>query len=113
MGPGKGAGPGALWLRLLRGERIDLVPALAVVLKAHAVRQGEEIGEAFLERLIAGDLAADVADHPAEPDAQELEGAPGTLELVGVAIAPDPDRGALGHPAIALPQPHIVSLRQV
>jgi hypothetical protein len=49
-------------------QRIDLVPALAVVLEAHPVRQGEEIGKALLESLVAGDLAADVADHPAEPD---------------------------------------------
>jgi hypothetical protein len=30
-------------------------------------RQGEQVGETFLERLIAGDLAPDVADHAAQP----------------------------------------------
>ena len=94
-------------------QRIDLMPALAVILEAHPMRHGEEIGEALPELLVAGDLAADVADYPAEPDAQEFQRPPGTLELMGVAIAPDHDRGALGHPAIALPQLHVVALRQV
>src|SRR5260370_42245417 len=59
-------------------QRIDLVAALAVVLEAHPVRQGEEIGKALLESLLAGDLAAGVAGPPAEPGAQEFEGPPGT-----------------------------------
>ena len=54
-------------------QRIDLGAALAVILEAHPHRQSEKVGEAFLERLVAGDLAADVADHPAQPDAQEFE----------------------------------------
>jgi hypothetical protein len=62
-------------------QRIDLVAALAVVLEPHAHRQGEQVGEALLQRLVALDLAADVADHPAEPDAQESEGPTGALEL--------------------------------
>src|SRR5690349_11825739 len=66
----------------LRGvQRVDLGSALAVILKTHPHRQSEQVGEAFLESIIAGDLAADVADDAAEPNAQELEFAPGPLEL--------------------------------
>jgi len=94
-------------------QRIDLRAALAVILKAHPHRQGEEIGEALLEPLVAGDFAADIADHPAEPDAQELEFAPRPFELVGMAIPADHDRGALGHTAIALPQRHAMALGEI
>ena len=72
--------------------------------------QGQEVGEALPQRLVTGDFAADVADHPAEPDAQELEFAPRSFELVGMAIPADHDRGALGHTAIALPQGHAMAL---
>ena len=94
-------------------QRIDLAAALAMVLEAHPMSQGEQGGEALRQPLVAGNLAADVADHPAQSDAQEFEGAPGALELVRVAIAPDHDRGALGHPAVALPQRHIVALCEI
>ena len=42
-------------------QRIDLVAALPVILQTHPHRQGEQAGKAFLERLIARDLAPDVA----------------------------------------------------
>ena len=58
----------------------------------------------LLEPLVPGDLAADVADHPAQPGAQEFEFAPRPLELMGKAVPADHDRRALGHPPIALPQ---------
>jgi hypothetical protein len=67
----------------------------------------------LLEPLVAGDLAADVADHPAQPDAQEFEFAPRPLELVGVGIASDHDSSAFGYAPIALPQCHIVALRRI
>src|SRR5204862_682371 len=54
-------------------QRIDLGTALAVILKAHPHRQGEKMGEALPQRLVVADLAADIADHPTEPNAQELE----------------------------------------
>ena len=54
-------------------QRIDLGAALPVILEAYPHRQGEKVGEALLEPVVAGDLAADVADHPAEPDAQEFK----------------------------------------
>src|SRR5207237_10073866 len=83
-------------------QRINLGTALAVILKAHPHRQGEKMGEALPQRLVVADLAADIADHPTEPNAQELEFSPRPIELVGMGIAADHDRGALGHPPIAL-----------
>src|SRR5690242_15772620 len=77
-------------------QRIDLRPALALILEANPHRQGEEIGKARLQCLVAGDFAADVTDHPAEPDAQEFELAPCPLDLVGMAVPTDHDRRALG-----------------
>ena len=67
----------------------------------------------MLEPVVAGDLTADVADHPTEPDAQEFECAPRPLELVGMGVAPDHDRGAFGHPPITLSQRHVVVLSQI
>ena len=90
-------------------QRIDLGAALAVILEAYPISQSEKLGEALLEPVIAGDLTADIADHPAQPDAQEFEFAPRPLELVGMGIAADHDRGALGHPPITLPQRHSVA----
>src|SRR4029077_17180887 len=63
---------------------IDLGATLAVILETHPNGQGQQAGEALRERIVAGDLAADVADPPAEPDAQELQFAPGAFELVGM-----------------------------
>jgi hypothetical protein len=82
-------------------------------LEAHPVRQGEQIGETLLQRLVTFDLAADVADYPAQSDAQEFELAPGALKLVRMGIAAHHDRRPLGHPPIALPQRHGVAPRQV
>ena len=100
-------------LDLGRMQRIDLRATLTMILEPHPAGQGEQVGEALCERIVPGDLAADVADHPAEPDAQELQFAPGALELVGMGVAADHDRRPLGHPPIALPQRHIVASRQI
>jgi hypothetical protein len=55
---------------------------LVVILKTYPQRQSEQFGKPLLlEGLVAVDLVADVADHPAEPNAQELQLAPGALEL--------------------------------
>jgi hypothetical protein len=40
-----------------------------------------------LQRLVAGDLASDIADDPAEIGAQLLQRPVGALELLGVGIA--------------------------
>ena len=65
--------------------------ALPVVLKAHPMGERQQLGKAFLERLVAGDLAPDVADHAAEPNAQEFERAPSppaldTLRMLNVQL---------------------------
>src|SRR5438034_11187859 len=66
----------------------------------HPSRQGlsrpvPRLGQrsALLEPVVAGDLTADITDHPAEPDAQEFEFAPRPLELVGM-VAASRDRSA-------------------
>jgi hypothetical protein len=88
---------------LWRVQRVDLGAALPVILKTHPHRQGEQVGKAFLEGLVVRDLTPDIADHAAQPDAQELERAPGPLELVRMRVAPDHDRGALGNAPVTLP----------
>ena len=60
-------------LDLGRVQGIDLGAALAVVLEPTLTREIEQMAEARLERRIAIDLAPDIADHAAEPRAQELE----------------------------------------
>ena len=84
-----------------------------MILEAYPHRQSEKVGEALLEPLVAGDLAADVADYPTEPDAQEFECAPSPLELMGMGVAPDHDRSAFGHPAIALSQRYSVAFGEI
>src|SRR5215831_18232156 len=93
-------------------QRIDFGTALPVILKAHPHRQGEQAGKAFPERLVARDLAPDIADHAAQPDAQELERAPSPLELVRMRVAPNHECGTLGDAPITLPQRHVVAPRQ-
>jgi hypothetical protein len=84
-----------------------------VVLETHPVSEDQEVGETLFVRIVPGDLAADVVDHPAEPDAQELQFAPGALELMGMAITADHDRRSFGHPPMSLPQRHIVATGQI
>src|SRR5215469_3781394 len=52
--------------------------------------------ERLLRVLIGMLRAPPVADHAAQPSAQELERAPSPLELVRMRVAPDPDRIPLG-----------------
>ena len=60
----------------------------------------------------AGDLAADVADDPTEPGAQDAQLAMVALELLGVGVAPRHHRGALGDAQVGLPQPDPVLVGQ-
>jgi hypothetical protein len=46
-------------------QRIHFRTALPVILETHPHRQGEQVREAFLERLIASDFAPNIADHAA------------------------------------------------
>ena len=68
-------------------QRIDPLAALAVILLPHPKRQIEQRREAILQRSVALDLAADVADDPPQPGAQEFERATGALELMRVGLA--------------------------
>ena len=71
-------------------QRVDLRPALALLLMANPHRQIEQRAKAILKCAIALDLAANVPDDAAEPDAQEFELPPGALELVGMAYSAPP-----------------------
>ena len=44
-----------------------------MVLETNPHRQAQQLGKALGEGRGAGDLAADVADHPSQPGAQEFE----------------------------------------
>jgi hypothetical protein len=83
-----------------------------MILETHPRREGEQVGEAFLERFIAGDFARNIGDHAGRANAQKLERPPGQVELVHVGVPPDPDRGALGDAPVALPKRHLVAPRQ-
>ena len=63
-------------------QRVDLGPALALLLLADPQREIEQRAKAIPERCVTLDLAPDVADDAAEPGAQEFEFSPGALELV-------------------------------
>src|SRR5579883_2476262 len=90
-------------------EGIDLGAALPVILMPHFNGEIEEVGKAGLEGGFAVDLPADVADDAAEPRAEELERLAGALELMGMAVSPDHEGGALGDAQIALAQRHRVA----
>src|SRR5258705_10129503 len=81
-----------------------------LILGAYPLLQIEQRAEAGFQGRIAINLAADVADDPAKPRPQELELAPGALELMSVGIAADHDGGALRQAQIALAQRHTVAL---
>src|SRR5215470_9155866 len=94
-------------------QRIDLRPALALLLMAHTQRKIEQRAKAIFERCIAGDLAADVTDDAAKARAQEFELSPGALELVGMGVASNHDGGALSDPPIALAQVDALAFGQI
>jgi len=83
---------------------IKLPAALALLLAADLPGSAERDGEDRLERLVSLGLAPDIADHAAQTNAQELELAIVTLELLGVSVASGHDRGPLGNPHIGLPE---------
>jgi hypothetical protein len=68
-------------------QRIDLPPALMLPLLAHPARQHEGVGEDALQFGFAPDLAADVANDPAEIGLQRLQRPVGAFELFGHRIA--------------------------
>ena len=64
-------------LDLRRMQRVDLRPALVLLLMANPQRKVEQRAKAIFERSIALDLAANVTNDAAELRAQEFELAPG------------------------------------
>ena len=66
-------------------EGIQLSAALALLLRADLTGAREWCFERGLDVLLAGDLAANVADQPAEPGAQDAQLPTVAVELFGVA----------------------------
>ena len=89
-------------------EGIEFPAALALLLGADLVGTRERGFERRRDVLLAGDLAADVADQPAEPGAQDAQLPTMAVELFGVGIAPRHHRRAFGDAQVGLPQPHAV-----
>lgn len=84
-----------------------------MILLPHLAGESEQRCKAVFQHGVALDLAADVANDPPQPCAQEFELAAGALELMGMGIAPDHDRGALGEPQVALAQHHALGSGQI
>jgi hypothetical protein len=68
-------------------EGIQLPAALALLLRADLRGPAQRECERLFERILNFDLAADVADDPAEPGAQGAQLPPVPLELFGMGIA--------------------------
>jgi len=68
-------------------KRVDLGAALTLALAQHAAGARELGLEGALQRLVAGDFAADIAHDPAKLGAQGAQGLVRTLELLGVGGA--------------------------
>ena len=97
----------------LRGmEGIELPAALTLLLRADLRGPAKRERERRLEGWLALDLAADVADDPAQPAAQDTQLPLMSLELFGMGVAASHHRGGLGDPEIGLPQPDAVPGRQ-
>jgi hypothetical protein len=77
-------------------QRVDLWPALTLLLVANLQREIEQRAKAVFERCVALDLAANITDDAAKPRAQKLQFPPGAVELVGMRVAPHHDGGTLG-----------------
>ena len=97
----------------LRGvERIELPAALALLLRADLAGPAQWKGECLLQCWLALDLAANVANDPAQPALEDTQLPLMSPELFGVGIAARHHRGRLGHSSIGLPQPDAVPPRQ-
>ena len=93
----------------LRGmEGIKLPAALALLLRADLRGPAKREGERLLQCWLSLDLAADVADDPAQPAAQDTQLPLMPPELFGMGVAARHHRGGLGHARIGLPQPDAV-----
>ena len=93
-------------------EGIDLRPALAAVLVAHAAGQAHRLGEDLLQGIVASDPAADISDHSAEIGPKLAQSLVGALELMGMGVALVLDQGDLADARIALAKDDAVALGQ-
>jgi hypothetical protein len=93
-------------------EGIQLPAVPGVLLRADLRGPAKREGERLLQRWLALDFAADVADDPAQPAAQDAQLPLMPLELLGMGIAARHHRSSLGDPQVGLPQPHAVPARQ-
>src|SRR5580693_3598003 len=72
----------ALHFRRLQG--IDLGSALTLILRQHAPREAQRLGEDFFQLGIAVDASPDVADDAAQIGLQPAQASVGALELMGM-----------------------------
>jgi hypothetical protein len=77
-------------------ERIELPAALALLLRPDLGGTRQRDCKGRLDVGVAGDLATDVRDQPAQTRAQDARLPAVTVELLGVGIAPRHHRRALG-----------------
>ncbi len=93
-------------------EGIQLPAALALLLGADLGGARQRQGERHLDVGVAGDLAADVTDRPAQTRAQDAQFSPVAVELLGVGVASRHHRRAFGDAEVGLPQPHPMLIGQ-
>ena len=87
-------------------EGKELAAALALLLGADLEGARQREGKRRFNVLMAGNLAADVTDQPAEPGAQDAQFPTVAVELLGVGVAPRHHRRMSGDTDVGLPQPH-------
>ena len=92
---------------------IELPAALALFLAPDLAGLDQRHGEDGAQNFVTFDLAPDIPDHPAQTGAQEFDLAVHALELFGVRVTPDLDRGPFGDPGIGLAQGQAVLLGQL
>ena len=93
-------------------EGIELPAPLTLALRADLRGPRERALEGRFDGHVACDLAADVADQPAQPGAQEAHLPMVAVELLGVGIASRHHRRLPGDAEIGLPQLHAVAAGQ-
>jgi hypothetical protein len=83
-------------------EGVKLPAALALLLRADLRGLAKREGECLLQYRLALAPAADLADDPAEPAAQNAQLPLMPLELLGMSVAARHHRGGLGHTRIGI-----------
>jgi hypothetical protein len=104
-----------LLVRLAFGEAFDLgsvqgieLAGVVPLLGEQPIDQGEGAGKVRRQGLIAGELAPDVARHPAEKGLEPLDFTLGTVVLAGMQIRAGLAQRPLAEPRIALAQAEAV-----